>query len=59
MTIKDCTISTLTDDLAGDDALVAVLVGAWAAANVGTQSKAPMETARTRNHDPAGGSIRS
>src|SRR6185312_11737718 len=46
MTNSDGTMSILTDDLPGADALGAAGVGAWAPAITGIQSSPPMEIAR-------------
>jgi hypothetical protein len=46
MTNSDGTISTLTEDLLGGEALVAVAGGAWAHANAGRESKAAIVASR-------------
>jgi hypothetical protein len=46
MTNSDGTISTLTDDLLGGNAPVAVVGGAWAQANAGMESKAAIIISR-------------
>src|SRR5205807_8996817 len=46
MTNSDGTMSTLTDDLPGADALGPAVVGVWARAITGIQSKPPMDSAR-------------
>jgi hypothetical protein len=40
MTNSDGTMSTLTDDLLGADALVALVAAVWACASTGVRSKA-------------------
>jgi hypothetical protein len=44
-------MSTLTDDLLGGDALVAVVGGAWAHASAGMESKAAIIISRQMERD--------